>query len=329
MVPLLISLSAVVIMAESQVGTNQKDEILARRAKLLRAHQFARTLANQVIQAPQEEAAVAPAIPTTEPTSQPTPPPASPHQHSCPNQNFESNGFASFESADTAPPAPTDEQRISCGLAGLELNSLPNMLVNAKQQEQSRLMLLPAELRNRIYSLALDDLWVDIYPSGHDLLPDVTNAPGILLSCKRIYYEATGIYYSNTTFHNDPGYGRDQATSNERLKQWLTCIGYKRASQIKEIRTTMNEEHDIALWRSEVDQATDVKHIKACLEEIHGVRRLAEDIYGRTVWGPEVIKSSLTLRGLHGWHEIWTPDPWGLYAEALAAYDQVSHNGTD
>ncbi|PIB02191.1 hypothetical protein CB0940_01919 [Cercospora beticola] len=323
--------STVVTMTESRVGTSQKHETLARRAKLLRAHQFARTLANQVIHVPQEEAAVTPTTASIEPNSEPTPSRANPHQHSCPNQDFESNGFASFESADEVPPAPSDEQQITCDLAGLKLDSVPDMLVHAKQQEDSRLMLLPAELRNHIYALALDGLELTLHDYRHvDVKLDESfklhlqseflkvSFPSILLTCKRIYDEAIGIYFSTTKFSFPPCRGGDQIFFNQRLKRWLTSIGYELASQIKDINVTSTSERTVNLHPQKADGN---KGVEDCVKDIEAVRSLAEDIYGRPVWGSEVVKSRLVFGTWHDDVSIWSSDPVGLCAEAFAAYD--------
>ncbi|CAK4034157.1 Hypothetical predicted protein [Lecanosticta acicola] len=59
-----------------------------------------------------------------------------------------------------------------------------------------KLLELPAELRNDIYRLVLvpeDDAAVDIDANGYD-------RPGLLSTCKQIYYEARKIFYAENKF---------------------------------------------------------------------------------------------------------------------------------
>lgn len=63
------------------------------------------------------------------------------------------------------------------------------------QQQQSRLMGLPAELRNKIFELALlDQESINVSASGYE-------RPGLLTTCKQIAHETTGMLYSGRTFH--------------------------------------------------------------------------------------------------------------------------------
>ncbi|CAK1354192.1 unnamed protein product [Cercospora beticola] len=372
-------------MAESRVGTNQKDDILAGRAKLLREHQFARTLAYRVKQAPQEEAAATPPeTPATEPTLRITPPASKPQEgeavasktsttgtkleatpapssaqqpavapktsttetsykpttassglrnwkHSAVAGALERNGSAPFDSADAVSPAPTGEQQIIRDLAGMKLDSKPNMFLNAKQQEQSRLMSLPAELRNHIYAYSLGGVWLGLHDydeSDKDKLLDARNAPGILLTCKRIHQEAIGIFYSTAIFSFPLAWCNDEPIFNTRTKQWLTSIGYGRASQIKKIGACARLQRvaDLRPWEDDDEEDDFMGYDEDeyvgvnCVKDMNAVRQLAEGIYGRTVWGPEVVKSRLIFKTWHGDFGVWTSDPRKICAAAFAAY---------
>ncbi|PPJ58283.1 hypothetical protein CBER1_07293 [Cercospora berteroae] len=288
-------------MAESRVGSTQKDAELTRRAKLLREHQFARTLAYRVKQAPQEEAAATPPeTPTTEPTPRiipsatkaqegeavasktptagtkseatpipsnaqqaaaslktsttetsynPTTAPSSPRnwKHSAVAGALKRNGSAPFESADVVSPAPTGEQQIVRDLAGMKLDSKPNIFINAKQQEHSRLMSLPAELRNHIYTYSLGGVWLQ---------------------------------------------------------------------RVADLRPWEDDDEEDYFVDYDEDEYVGTK----CVKDMNAVRQLAEGIYGRTVWGPEVVKSRLVFKTWHGDFGVWTSDPRKICAAAFAAY---------
>lgn len=232
------------------------------------------------------------------------------------HDHFEPNEFAPFKAADAAPEAPTGEQQVAPAPG-----SVSKMLLNAKQQKGSRLMSLPAEVRNCIYALALPGPLVALHITGYVDPPNMTKTPSILLACKRTYREAIGIYYSTTLFLYGSIWSGLRPTCNKRLRQWLTCIGHERVSQIKNIWTSAKRCRDVDMRKGEAYHANQ---IEACLEDIDAVRRLAEDIYGRSVLGPEVVKGCFELQTWHGYYTIWTSDPRRLHRDAFAAYDEVS-----
>ena len=64
-----------------------------------------------------------------------------------------------------------------------------------ESQQQSPLLGLPPELRNMIYELVF---------KGQTMINGVKHyAPGILLACKKIYHEATLLFYQTATFYFD------------------------------------------------------------------------------------------------------------------------------
>lgn len=99
-------------------------------------------------------------------------------------------------------------------------------LDNAADQTGSRLLGLPAELRNRIYEMAFFDTVV-VLPSIKKVSPKgLFKGPGILLACKQTYAEAVTLYYTLPTF---------EAYTGSRLSRWLRRIGAVRQEQVTKI----------------------------------------------------------------------------------------------
>ncbi|CAK3925155.1 Hypothetical predicted protein [Lecanosticta acicola] len=83
---------------------------------------------------------------------------------------------------------------------------------NARNQTRSRLLGLPAELRNHIYHLVLSEMITYISKDTVIKTPAVTyksrpvhgfcfdQTPGVLLTCKQIHVEAIKVYYANADF---------------------------------------------------------------------------------------------------------------------------------
>lgn len=96
-------------------------------------------------------------------------------------------------------------------------------------------MSLPAELRNRVYALALPGPYVSIQKCILVTEPDVSTAPALLLTCKRVHQEAIGIYYSSTIFLNQPSHLLEPSERNDDLENWLRGIGSARVCRIQHI----------------------------------------------------------------------------------------------
>ena len=96
--------------------------------------------------------------------------------------------------------------------------------------QDSRLLKLPAELRNAIYTLALsfdEDIMVS---TVHKL-----RRPALLKTCKQIRAEATLLYFSSTTFHLVIS-----PTELKFTKTWLRSIGRESAAAINPLLLTLN-----------------------------------------------------------------------------------------
>ncbi|USW48585.1 Putative 2EXR domain-containing protein [Septoria linicola] len=102
-------------------------------------------------------------------------------------------------------------------------------------QSNSRLMSLPAELRNRIWTAYFESVRFHFsakectrWPSAHLYI----KAPPILETCKQVYSEALGIYYSSTTFQGELS---EYGDNIRPVLRWLTNIGRSNARLINNI----------------------------------------------------------------------------------------------
>ena len=106
----------------------------------------------------------------------------------------------------------------------------PNKAKGPRLSEQnSKLLQLPAELRNRIYELVLvsaQSVLLGEKPE-HLLWPIPNNHPRALLcTCCQVQFEGAPIYYSENVF----------ATSFLGLKDWLRKIGVRNREFLSEVR---------------------------------------------------------------------------------------------
>ncbi|KAI4644123.1 uncharacterized protein J4E78_009707 [Alternaria triticimaculans] len=75
--------------------------------------------------------------------------------------------------------------------------------ITLKNQLDSPLLRLPAEIRNKIYTYVSLSTKIEVIGVLEDLSPNYTfylRAPGFVKSCKQIHHEATTLLYSLATF---------------------------------------------------------------------------------------------------------------------------------
>ncbi|WPA97367.1 uncharacterized protein RHO25_001976 [Cercospora beticola] len=103
--------------------------------------------------------------------------------------------------------------------------------------QSSRLMSLPAELRNRIWSAVFEGTTQKLRsttPSSGAVRSVYSSPPALLCTCKKVYAEALGLYYSSTTFVT---YFPVHIQASARMVQnWMKSIGIERAKLIQTIR---------------------------------------------------------------------------------------------
>lgn len=240
-------------------------------------------------------------------------------------EQLEANGFAPFKSDEAAPAVPAGGEQIVRDLAALQLDSAPSMFVNANQQKESRLMSLPAELRNRIYALALSP-YVRIRKDRSEVKRGVMSAPALLLTCKRIHQEATGIFYSNTIFVNGGGSIVYRHGRFDDLHTWLRTIGPERVSQIQDVWISSFDACHMPVLEGDDDFAD--KSMQVCVIDMLKVRLFAENICGKPVWDAHVVKTELycelPIHTEYGRGAVWTSDPEKLRAAFFAMRNEVS-----
>lgn len=154
---------------------------------------------------------------------------------------------------------------------------------------------------------------------------EARSLPSILLTCKRIHHEDTGFYFSATT-SCCPSFGsEDQPAPNKRVKRWLVFISHERASHSKSLYTSTSLQRTVDLHQF---KARQLGHVDDCEKDIKAIRRLAKEIYGRPVWGPEVVQSRLAFDLFHGGISFWMSDPRRLCTEVIAAHDKFCDDRT-
>lgn len=166
---------------------------------------------------------------------------------------------------------------------------------NAGDQSASRLMGLPAELRNRIFFLAVADSKVFIskntvvktralkgrYRSVYGY--HLNCQPGVLLACKQIYSEAIKLYYANAEF---------TFTGSTHLQRWArkVLLENKRCISEAKLSLTYRPCHTSAVVFAEVDY----------LRKRAGLGPLSwgydsQGVYSKSVWNSCAV-SKLTAR---------------------------------
>lgn len=146
------------------------------------------------------------------------------------------------------------------------------MVTTQKASKRSPLLVLPAELRNRIYGLAFDDTV---------LIRQGSKEPGLLRCCQQVRKEATGTYYSKRTFE----------TSEHVLKPWLKQIGDESKAMLKDVHFYHHiMEHNTSVLY-DVNKSTNLLayDVKFCKEHYQdalspGVLKVNLREEGRVTW---------------------------------------------
>ena len=100
--------------------------------------------------------------------------------------------------------------------------------------QNSRLLQLPSELRNRIYELAL----IQLNPIRLPLGQSERDKRALLRTCHQIHDEAVGIYYGNNAFVADCG----ACFLNADLICWLRGLGWKKRFMLKDVRLSLRQQ---------------------------------------------------------------------------------------
>lgn len=108
-----------------------------------------------------------------------------------------------------------------------------------KDVQDSRLLHLPSEIRNRVYELTL------IQPEPIRILSGRSEADkrALLRTCHQLHDEAAGMYYANNTFIADCG----SSFLNTELISWLRSLGPKKRLLLTDIRVRLDQQQ--VFWR--------------------------------------------------------------------------------
>ncbi|KAF2162713.1 hypothetical protein M409DRAFT_26950 [Zasmidium cellare ATCC 36951] len=195
-----------------------------------------------------------------------------------------------------------------------EANEKPFGSVSGPNQPQhgSGLLRLPAELRNRIYALTLNDVVAYrarktvAYRKVHRVK---AKAPGLLLACKQTYTEAVQLFYSQTTFLFD---------DKKHIHAWARKIGSERTALVKSLRlSSPMPQHSVmassfwdprtALWLFAVEASTRMLQVKHGLPKALKKCKLQTDLY---------------LPGSPKIEVVWTQQPVMVVEEFLEEADE-------
>ncbi|CAK1354207.1 unnamed protein product [Cercospora beticola] len=204
-------------------------------------------------------------------------------------------------------------------------------------QQASRLMALPAELRNRIwtyvfegsvqelrvdgfYTPGMKGLWRD--PSGPPPTTRVmagswsyyTSPPPLLSTCKQVYTEAIGIYYSTTTFLSKVPACEMSA---EKLVAWMKKIGPERAKLIGNVRFFVSALYR-DMFRFDYQELGDL----VAFDRAAMLLETVENVVAREYDNGPCISGNLWYFDDEGGFEIWTSKPLQTDQEVRQAWEQ-------
>ncbi|KAK4494834.1 hypothetical protein PRZ48_014190 [Zasmidium cellare] len=179
-------------------------------------------------------------------------------------------------------------------------------------QDGSRFLRLPAELRNRIYVLALNDVVAHrarktiSYRKVHRVK---SKAPGILMACKQTHTEATQLFYAQTTFQfDDP----------KHIQAWARKIGSERATLVKSLRLSSPMPSHGTMVSSFWDPRTALslyamEASARCVQVKQGLPKALR---------PAKLETDLFLPGLPEIKVEWTQRPASMVDEFLKNVDE-------
>lgn len=189
------------------------------------------------------------------------------------------------------------------------------------QQDDSRLTRLPAELRNRIYELALPD--TIIIPRRRPKMGIPCNkvcAPGLLLTCKQIYQEAIGLYYSSTSFW---------FKIPDDFARWARIIGIKKLKVIRKIVLMVPYSYDqhysfksVYTGNGETVRSEGIRDPAAALRATaNKAQGVLDEAVAKTGVSAKVVNVALQVSASRQ-KKWWTTEPIKFVEEVIAEADK-------
>ena len=177
-------------------------------------------------------------------------------------------------------------------------------LANPADQHKSRLMGLPAELRNRIYHYVFEGSSIRIPARRKHNRKGLLKAPGLLVSCKQAHAEAIMIYYSTVSFKAPELHGRG---NTGRLSKFLKTVGQQKVDLIHSIR--VGPSTSLVIPSMSRSNTVSLGIILAELFLDNG-RSECSKLKGKVTLKGGVLKAALSLPGRQGGFETWwTSEP--------------------
>ena len=212
-------------------------------------------------------------------------------------------------------------------------------LASPAAQSNSRLVSLPAELRNRIYEAVLGGDIVNIPWKSEENPEGLLKSQALLVTCKQVYKDAILMYYATSIFQHVACSDRGRYGENAwlRLAQWLKTIGSQNAALLTCIRVS-----EVSSWSSNANTPSDVVFYELC-EATEALRRAKGmlSLLRSPTLGADVLKWNMsTLGGAQKWHDlytgrehkavlpastgsVWTSDPCEVYCNWWSAWRPV------
>ncbi|KAF2212308.1 hypothetical protein CERZMDRAFT_84678 [Cercospora zeae-maydis SCOH1-5] len=174
----------------------------------------------------------------------------------------------------------------------------------ANPQFESRLSLLPLELRQEIYRHLFEDTVVVLPRRSSANRKGLSRSPPFLFTCRGFYLEAVDFYYKHSIFQIQHTRQNSQLPC---LPKWLKQIGKKRAAVIKEIRVAppIGEEKEwveVITGKSGTPKAArdccelaewTIERAKYWVEKASGVQPLAEGVLKSRLKGRRIVSKSV------------------------------------
>ncbi|CAK1354206.1 uncharacterized protein RHO25_001975 [Cercospora beticola] len=172
----------------------------------------------------------------------------------------------------------------------------------------SRLMSLPAELRNRVWTAVFEG-WtqrIDYYNRAQKWTAAdkaYRRQPPLLSTCKQIYAEAVGIYYSKAIFFTSI---ISSECADRVLRTWLYKIGSERAKLVRNVRCHLSM---TPWWLEDLNVKSDPRERHWRIHNHEDRLRWARDVAAANGGSEAVIKGDLWYESDWDRIVIWTSDP--------------------
>lgn len=164
----------------------------------------------------------------------------------------------------------------------------------------SRLLELPAELRNRIYEFVFADS--EVHVRKKDIFTHLRYRPphaGILMACRQTYSESLTIFYDFTTFYLGPNI----------MGFFLRSLPHRNACLVSKVRLDTNS--------SRGSIVEDSYFVEEAQDELFWAQHVLKT-YGIAV--PTTMQAKIFDSNLSSRDIVWTSTPWQTFEELYPSF---------